>query len=132
MSYNENTVRDDVSIQRPTGAWIPVPPRSGLVFANRLGWSALAVALGLAIAGYASQTFWNALFAGLYSHNRVLSADAQALKPLTNITMYAIPTLFYAGGVGAFGVGVVGLLVHDIGKWVDNWWAQRRGIPSCD
>ncbi|HEY3983467.1 hypothetical protein [Cedecea sp.] len=134
MSHNENSVGKGVSsiFKRQTDAWVPAPPRPGLVFAQRLGWSALAVALGLAIAGYASQTFWSALFAGLYSHNQALSADAQALKPLTNITMYAIPTLFYAGGVGAFGVGVAGLLVHDVGQWVDNWRAQRRGLPSCD
>jgi hypothetical protein len=134
MSHNENSVGKGVSsiFKRQTGAWVPPPPRPGLVFAHRLGWSALAVALGLAIAGYASQTFWSALFTGLYSHNQALSADAQTLKPLTNITMYAIPSFFYAGAMGAFGVGVAGLLVHDVGQWVDNWRAQRRGIPSCD
>lgn len=130
--FTQSIQKLKAALRRPTGAWVPAPPRAGLVFALRLGWSALAVALGLAIAGYASQTFWSALFAGLYSHNQALSADAQALKPMTNITMYAIPSLFYSGGVGAFGVGVTGLLVHDVGQWVDNWRAQWRGIPSCD
>ncbi|EPC6177110.1 TPA: hypothetical protein ACNV4G_003318 [Serratia marcescens] len=130
--FTQSIQKLKAALRRPTGAWVPAPPRAGLMFAHRLGWSALAVALAMGIAGYACFTYWSLLFGAVYPPDRVLSSEDMAIKPLVNITMYAIPSFFYAGAMGAFCVGYIGLLVNAVGQWVDNWRAQRRGIPSCD
>lgn len=106
--------------------WFEIKRALSEIRINNFMLSGYALLIASVVAGW----YWGRLFDVLFpGKNTDFSADLHQIKPLINITMYAVPTTLTFLAVGFLVVGHVMLLIHfscDTCRYI-----QRRREGQC-